>query len=52
VEKKIQEREKQYYILGKIKQYQSAKQQKGMDNITGLPDWNNEYDLIYRKLYI
>ena len=52
VEKQIQEREKQYYILGKIKQYQSAKQQKGMENITGLPDWNNEYDLIYRKLYI
>lgn len=52
VEKKIQEREKQYYILGKIKQYQSAKQQKSMENITGLPDWNNEYDLIYRKLYI
>ena len=30
VEKKIQEREKQYYILGKIKQYQSAKQQKSI----------------------
>ena len=52
VEKQIQEREKQHYILGKIKQYQGASQKKSMDNISGLPDWNSEYDLIYRKLYI
>ena len=52
VEKQIKEREKQHYILGKIKQYQSVNQKKSMENISGLPDWNSEYDLIYRKLYI
>tara|TARA_B100000035_G_C21007486_1_gene557980 strand:- start:1107 stop:1469 length:363 start_codon:yes stop_codon:yes gene_type:complete len=52
VEKKMKEREKQYYILSKIKQYQSVCQKKSMDNISGLPDWNSEYDLIYRKLYV
>ena len=52
IEKKIKEREKQYYILNTIKQYQSVCQKKSMDNITGLPDWNSEYDLIYRKLYV
>jgi hypothetical protein len=52
LEKQIQDRDKQYYIMSKIKQYQAVCQKKSMDNITGLPDWNSEYDLIYRKLYV
>jgi hypothetical protein len=52
IEEQMREREKQYYILNKIKHYQQVCQKKSMDNISGLPDWNSEYDLIYRKLYV
>jgi Na+-transporting NADH:ubiquinone oxidoreductase subunit NqrC len=41
-EKKAKEREKQHYILSKIKNYQDAKQKMSESLITGLPRWNDE----------
>jgi Na+-transporting NADH:ubiquinone oxidoreductase subunit NqrC len=39
-EKKAKEREKQHYILSKIKNYQDAKQKMSESLITGLPQWD------------
>ena len=44
------ERERQLYILSKIKNYQSARQRISNDNITGLPEWENEQEYIFRKV--
>jgi hypothetical protein len=41
--------EKHYYILEKIKNYQIAKQQSQQALITGLPQWENEYNTLYSK---
>jgi len=38
-------KEKQQYILEKIKNYQIAKQKAQQELITGLPHWENEYAL-------
>jgi len=43
-EKKAKNREKQSYILSKIKNYHDAKQRYSESLITGLPEWRNEYD--------
>jgi hypothetical protein len=44
------EREKELYILSKIKNYQSAKQRINNDTITGLPEWENEQEYVFRKV--
>jgi len=44
VEKEKKEREKQQYILSKIKNYQDAKRIAHQELITGLPEWKNDYE--------
>jgi hypothetical protein len=45
----VREREKQQYILSKIKNFQDAKRIAHQELITGLPHWNNEYESLYTK---
>jgi len=40
-------KEKQQYILEKIKNFQIAKQKAQQELITGLPHWENEYNAIH-----
>jgi hypothetical protein len=40
------EREKKIYILSKIRNYQDAKLRAQQELITGLPHWENEFDII------
>jgi hypothetical protein len=40
-------KEKQQYILEKIKNFQIAKQRAQQELITGLPHWENEYNSIH-----
>jgi len=40
---------KQQYILSKIKNFQQAKRIAHQELITGLPNWENEYDIIHNK---
>ncbi len=47
VEKK--NKEKQQYILSKIKNFQEAKKISHQELITGLPQWESEYDIIHSK---
>jgi hypothetical protein len=42
-------KEKQQYILSKIKNFQQAKRIAHQELITGLPNWDNEYDIIHSK---
>ena len=44
------EREKKQYILSKIKNFQDAKRIAHQELITSLPNWDNEYELISRKI--
>ena len=37
---------KKQYILSKIRNYQDAKQRAQQELITGLPHWENEFDII------
>ena len=47
-----QNREKQQYILSKIKNLQEAKRKAHQELITGLPNWENDYDNINNgKIY-
>jgi hypothetical protein len=46
VEKENKNREKQQYILSKIKKLQDAKRVAHQELITGLPQWENEYEII------
>ena len=46
IEKK--NKEKQQYILSKIKNFQEAKRKVHQELITGLPQWDNEYDNIHK----
>jgi len=48
VEKDMQERKKQQYILSKIKNFQDAKRIASQELITGLPGWENEYDNLFK----
>jgi len=49
VEKAEKEREKQQYILSKIKVFQEEKKRASQELITGLPAWDSEYDIIHNK---
>lgn len=42
----IKNKEKHQYILEKIQQFQINKQKAHQELITGLPNWENEYDII------
>lgn len=42
-------KEKQQYVLEKIQNFQIAKQRAHQELITGLPHWENEYDIIHSK---
>jgi hypothetical protein len=44
------DREKKQYILSKIKNFQDAKRIAHQELITSLPSWDNEYELISRKI--
>jgi len=48
-EKESKNREKQQYILARIKNFQDAKRLASQELITGLPTWENEYDIISRR---
>ena len=41
--------EKQQYILERIKRFQEAKREAHQQLITGLPHWDNEYEIIHSK---
>ena len=45
-----QNREKQQYILSKIKQFQETKKRAHQELITGLPSWYSEFDAINTKI--
>jgi hypothetical protein len=49
-EKEIKNKEKQQYVLSKIKNYQDAKLLSEQSLITGLPQWDNEYDILHKKI--
>ena len=44
------DRDKQQYILSKIKQVQETKKRISQELITGLPSWDSEFDAIYKKV--
>jgi len=44
IEKEKKNREKQQYILSKIKKLQDAKRIAHQELITGLPEWENDYE--------
>ena len=44
------DREKRQYILSKIKNFQDAQRIAHQELITSLPNWDNEYELISRKI--
>ena len=37
------------YVLSKIKVFQESKRKLEQELITGLPQWDNEYDLLHKK---
>ena len=43
------ETEKKRYILSKIKNYQETKLRAQQELITGLPHWDNEFEVITKK---
>ena len=51
-EKEEKNRVKQQYILSRIKNYQDTKLRAQQQLITGLPQWDNEYDIIHKKINI
>ena len=42
-------KEKQEYILSKVQKFQHAKRIAHQEIITGLPEWESEYDVIHSK---
>jgi hypothetical protein len=50
VEKDRKNREKQEYILSKVKSFQEAKRTAHQELISGLPGWDSEYDIINNKI--
>jgi hypothetical protein len=48
-EKKQKNLEKQQYILSKIKNYQDSKIRSQQSLITGLPQWQSDYELLYEN---
>jgi hypothetical protein len=49
VELERKTKEKQQYVLSKIKNFQEAKRKAHQELITGLPQWENEYNIIHTK---
>jgi len=49
VEIERKNKEKQQYILSKIQNFEQAKRKASQELITGLPAWENEYDIIKRS---
>lgn len=49
VELEKKNKEKQQYILSKIKTFQQAKRIAHQELISGLPEWESEYDIIHSK---
>ena len=49
VELQQKNKEKQQYILSKIKNFQHAKRAAQQELITGLPAWESEHDMIHSK---
>jgi hypothetical protein len=49
VEMAQKNKEKQQYILERIKNFQIAKQRAHQELITGLPHWENEYNIIHSR---
>lgn len=45
-EKKVRENQKKQYVLNTIKNYQDAKRTAQQQLITGLPQWDSEYEAI------
>jgi hypothetical protein len=41
--------EQQQYILSKIQNFQEAKKRASQELITGLPAWENEFEVLYKK---
>jgi hypothetical protein len=50
MEKQRKDREKQQYILSKVQKFQLAKKQAHQELITGLPNWESEFEAINNKL--
>jgi hypothetical protein len=50
IEKQNKNNEKQQYILSKIKIFQQAKRTAHQELITGLPNWDSEFDVIHNKI--
>jgi uncharacterized membrane protein YciS (DUF1049 family) len=50
VEKERKTKEKQQYILSKVKSFQQAKRTAHQELISGLPGWDSEYDIINNKI--
>jgi len=48
LEKERKNREKQQYILSKIKNVQDAKRRSQQELITGLPNWDNDNEAFIR----
>ena len=46
---KRKNQEKQQYILSKVQKFQQAKRIAHQEIITGLPEWESEYDIIHSK---
>ena len=51
VEVERKNKEKQQYILSKIKNFQEAKKAAHQELITGLPALDSEFDMIHKKTY-
>jgi len=49
VEIERKNKEKQQYVLSKIKNFQQAKRIAHQELITSLPNWENEYDILHSK---
>ena len=47
-EKARNDRDKQEYILTRIKQLQETKRRAHQELITGLPNWDNEFDNVIK----
>lgn len=51
-EREEKEMQKNQYILSKIRNYQDAKLRAHQNLITGLPQWENEFDIPGKKINI
>jgi len=49
-ERHEKDNQKRQYILSKISNYQTAKKREQQELITGLPHWNNEYEVTRQRL--